>query len=377
MISKKIANLENNNITQPKEWDPIEEIKQTRAYNRGFIVLNTDLSANYVTPIGDMQEYQQTKEDDFIRRDRNIALFEKEAIDIQKLSLIEDFTPKKTFFSTERLEDHVQFMSRKYKMVLEKTTFSDDFGMYCYSCTHSSPTSSPCYFTLRYYKSMSNNQIYLKFALLEHNHTSSDPVATTPDCQSLVKYFDQQDCLYKSNFTKIPSNFLPIIDFLSTHKVYPEVIYNILKHDYISKFHQEPSFTSQQITQMTMKVQNSNKNNTKPMISSYNQNFDIKMIGNFLIDSDNDEVFEVKVKQFLNINPEIYIESYTESDGRLLAMFVCDKARIESMNQINDAVTLDTGFSDLIENMPITFFLCGQTCLFISVGFDFFGIRVV
>ena len=95
------------------------------------------------------------------------------------------------------------------------------------------------------------------------------------------------------------------------------------------------------------------------MISSYNQNFDIKMIGNFLIDSDNDEVFEVKVKQFLNINPEIYIESYTESDGRLLAMFVCDKARIESMNQINDAVTLDTGFSDLIENMPITFFMCG------------------
>ncbi|CAI2384994.1 unnamed protein product [Moneuplotes crassus] len=345
-----------------EEWARIEEIKLTPACQKGLIVIREEKPKKN-TPIGDLDDYRETREKDFIRRESNKGLFDEEAIDTDKLNIAQDLSQNKVFQSPDKLEEFVRNVENTHSMKLEKSIWSSDTGQYAFKCCQENNLegkSKECPFTVRFYRDVGNDGISLKYGILEHNHGDKETIIPNEDSQECIKYFDAQDVKFKEQFMKIPNEIVKMGIYLAKRGVQDESIFEASRIYHMSTYSQDVSFNQKRLCDVLSSFDLNEKDEYDKQIDSLRT--DEKDMDEEVDLSDSNiktrPYLEQSIYRMTKKKPKLFLKALTENDGRVLAMFICDQSRVKDMNYLNDAVSFDTGYKDLFEDMPIMVFSC-------------------
>ena len=352
-----------------RKWIRIEEVRHTPAYIKRLIVINHDFSKSF-TPIGDLEKFQDTREKDFYRRDTNTSLFEEEALELEKLRLVEDYNPIKTFSSSDKLEEWTKGMEKKHEMCLEKSAWNDEYGIYSYRCSQSGnheygdDFNYNWPFNVRYCKNMKSTIMHLKYAILEHNHGSKKYYLSKPDSECCLAYFDQEEEKYKQQFMKIPTDIAKMVIYMAKRYVPIEDIFDIVRQYYIYTYKKEISFNKPRLIDFISSIDLKQKDEYEIQLEEEEKKGEVDNVDDLIHiaeeiagESSGDKTkLEKEILKTVSRKPQLFLKAYSENDGRILAMFICDKSRINEMNYLNDAVSFDTGYKDVFCDMPVTVF---------------------
>ena len=352
-----------------RKWIRIEEIKHTPAFMKKLVIVNTDINKS-IAPMGDLEKFQDTREKDFLKRDTNLSLYQEEALELEKLKLVEDFNPIKTFSWPDKLEEWIKGMEQKHDMSLEKLAWNDEYGIYSYRCTKDGNPNYDdelwikCPFNVRYCKNMKNNVILIKYAILEHNHGSKKYYLQNTDAEDCQAYFDQEEEKYKQQFMKIPTDIAKMSMFMAKRHVPKEDIFDIVRQYYINTYGKEVSFNKARLVDFLSNTDLTQKDEYEIQIEEEEKKEGVNIVDDLIQiaeeiagDSGNDKsTLEKEIMKTIRRKPQLFLKAYTENDGRILAMFVWDKARVKEMNYLNDAVSFDTGYKDVFWDMPVMVF---------------------